>query len=240
MFGGTPLHSGASTILKSSVIWYASDRSASKSLVVFTGANRSRGMTTAVAPSKQEIAAPIAVSSCRTGNDFLSRGSTVLAFFITGSGIAPPFCTKMSFSATRSTHKLFVLKNLYLDVSWKAFSSSSGHWADSRNSKPPVCASLARCPPFLSASVRVATSIMNGAFVAAKYVNNFTSIVAPRLSELDTNIYLKPLLNSISKVPLPNIAGYRSPCPGGHHSWPESFSHLAGLKSEATFGALFC
>merc|ERR1719195_1357675 len=89
MFGGTPLHSGASTILKSSVIWYASDRSANKSLVVFTGANRSRGMTTAVAPSKQEIAAPIAVSSCRTGKDFLSRGSTVLAFFITGNGIAP-------------------------------------------------------------------------------------------------------------------------------------------------------
>merc|ERR1719330_257124 len=241
MVGGTPWRSGASTILKSSVIWYASDRSANKSLVVFTGANRSRGMTTAVAPSKQEIAAPIAVSSCRTGKDFLSRGSTVLEFFMTGSGMAPSCFSKMALSASRSTHRLFVLKNLYLDVSWKAFSSSSGHWADSRSSKRPVFASFAKCPPFLSASVRVATSIMKGAFVEAKYVNNFKSIVAPRLSELDTNMYLNPLLNNLSKVPLPNMAGYRSPCPGGHHSWPGSFSHFAGVKSDAvTFGALFC
>mmetsp|Transcript_20749 Transcript_20749/g.51897 ORF Transcript_20749/g.51897 Transcript_20749/m.51897 type:complete len:244 (+) Transcript_20749:386-1117(+) len=168
MFGGTPPRSGASTMRKSSVSVYASERSANKSFVVFTGAKRERGMTIAVAPSKQEIAAPMAVSSCRTFVDFLSRGSTVFPFFITGKGMEPPCFSKMAFSATKSTQRLLVLKNLYLVTSWKAFSSSSGHCADSRRSKPPVLLSFARWPPFLSASVRVATSIMNGAPVETK------------------------------------------------------------------------
>mmetsp|Transcript_83677 Transcript_83677/g.240509 ORF Transcript_83677/g.240509 Transcript_83677/m.240509 type:complete len:266 (-) Transcript_83677:560-1357(-) len=54
-------------------------------------------------------------------------------------------------------------------------------------------------------------------------------------------MYLKPFFSSLSRVPLPSIAGYRSPCPGGHHSWPGSFSQVAGLRSLAvTLGALFC
>mmetsp|Transcript_77956 Transcript_77956/g.241633 ORF Transcript_77956/g.241633 Transcript_77956/m.241633 type:complete len:236 (+) Transcript_77956:551-1258(+) len=197
-------------------------------------------MTSAVAPSKHSIAAPIAVSSCSTFVDALSRGSTVLAFFMTGSGRDPPCFVNCSLSASRLTHRLFVLKNLYLVVSWKAFSSSSGHCADSRSSRPPPSFFLARCPPFLSASVRSATSIMKGAPVLTKWARILRSMVAPRLSELDTNMYLKPSPRSLSSVPLPSIAGYRSPWPGGHHSCPGSFSQSAGVMSEAvTLGALF-
>mmetsp|Transcript_20084 Transcript_20084/g.45755 ORF Transcript_20084/g.45755 Transcript_20084/m.45755 type:complete len:212 (-) Transcript_20084:55-690(-) len=168
IFGGIPLRSGTSSMRKSSVSLYASDLRARRSLVVFTGAKRDRGMTTAVAPSKHPIAAPIAVSSCRTFVDFLSRGSTVLPLVITGSGSMPPCFSNWALSAGRSTQRLFVLKNLYLPTFWNSFSSSSGHWADSRRRRPPVLASLARWPPFLSASVRVAASIMKGAFDWAK------------------------------------------------------------------------
>mmetsp|Transcript_66594 Transcript_66594/g.168727 ORF Transcript_66594/g.168727 Transcript_66594/m.168727 type:complete len:251 (-) Transcript_66594:683-1435(-) len=205
--GGMSLRASAKVMRKSFVRVYASERSAKRSFVVFTGAKRERGMTRAVAPSKHWMAAPMAVSSCSTLVEALSRGSTVLAFFMTGRGMEPPFLSKIPLRATRSTHKLLVLKNLYLVTSWKAFSSSSGHCADSRSSRPPVAPSLARWPPFLSASVRVATSIMKGALLWAKYVRSFRSMVAPKLSELDTNMYLKPLERSLSRVPEPNIAG---------------------------------
>mmetsp|Transcript_52794 Transcript_52794/g.141396 ORF Transcript_52794/g.141396 Transcript_52794/m.141396 type:complete len:236 (-) Transcript_52794:431-1138(-) len=198
-------------------------------------------MTSAVAPGKHSIAAPMAVSSCRTLVEALSRGSTVLEFFMTGRGSMPSFFANCSFSASRSTQRLLVLKNLYFAVSWKAFSSSSGHCADSRSSRPPPSFFLARWPPFLSASVRSATSIMKGAPVFAKCARILRSMVAPRLSEFDTNMYLKPFERSFSSVPLPSIAGYRSPWPGGHHSCPGSFSQVAGERSAAaTFGALFC
>mmetsp|Transcript_52885 Transcript_52885/g.123770 ORF Transcript_52885/g.123770 Transcript_52885/m.123770 type:complete len:254 (-) Transcript_52885:19-780(-) len=66
-------------------------------------------------------------------------------------------------------------------------------------------------------------------------------MVAPKLSELETNMYLMPLLSSMSNVPLPSMAGYKSPWPGGHHSWLESAGHVAGMRSSiSTFGALFC
>mmetsp|Transcript_13455 Transcript_13455/g.29422 ORF Transcript_13455/g.29422 Transcript_13455/m.29422 type:complete len:317 (-) Transcript_13455:934-1884(-) len=187
------------------------------------------------------MAAPMAVSSWSTLVEFLSRGSTVLLFFMTGRGRDPSFFLKLAFKATKSTHKLLVLKNLYLETSWKAFSSSSGHCADSRRRRPPVALDLAKCPPFLSASVRVQTSIMKGAPELAKWVRIFKSIVAPKLSELETNMYLNPFFKSLSRVPLPNMAGYKSPCPGGHHSWAGSASQVAGVKSLAvTLGALFC
>mmetsp|Transcript_19123 Transcript_19123/g.51137 ORF Transcript_19123/g.51137 Transcript_19123/m.51137 type:complete len:254 (+) Transcript_19123:782-1543(+) len=81
---------------------------------------------------------------------------------------------------------------------------------------------------------------MNGALDSAKYVRTLRSIVAPRLSELDTNMYLKPFSINLSSVPLPNMAGYKSPCPGGHHSWPLSSGQSAGVRSfSVTFGALF-
>eukprot|EP00411_Alexandrium_monilatum_P111272 CAMPEP_0175697664 /NCGR_PEP_ID=MMETSP0097-20121207/33573_1 /TAXON_ID=311494 /ORGANISM="Alexandrium monilatum, Strain CCMP3105" /LENGTH=47 /DNA_ID= /DNA_START= /DNA_END= /DNA_ORIENTATION= len=47
---------------------------------------------------------------------------------------------------------------------------------------------------------------MKGAPVLAKCARIFKSMVAPRLSELDTNMYLKPLPKSLSSVPLPSIA----------------------------------
>jgi len=70
---------------------------------------------------------------------------------------------------------------------------------------------------------------MKGAFDVAKCSRIFRSIVAPRLSELETNMYLKPLPSSMSSVPLPSMAGYRSPWPGGHHSWPGSAGQAAGV-----------
>mmetsp|Transcript_19123 Transcript_19123/g.51138 ORF Transcript_19123/g.51138 Transcript_19123/m.51138 type:complete len:206 (+) Transcript_19123:41-658(+) len=117
MLGGTPFLAGANSILKSGVRTYASDRSANKSLVVFTGAKRVLGIFRAIAPSKHEIAAPMAVSSCTTFVDFLSLGSTVLPFFITGKGMAPPCFSNVALSATKSTHKLLVLKYVYFETS---------------------------------------------------------------------------------------------------------------------------
>mmetsp|Transcript_31004 Transcript_31004/g.79029 ORF Transcript_31004/g.79029 Transcript_31004/m.79029 type:complete len:230 (-) Transcript_31004:578-1267(-) len=228
MLGGMPLRDSCSTITLSGVSLYASERRANRSLVVFTGAKRSRGMTRACAPSKHEMAAPMAVSSCSTFVDSLSRGSTVLEFFMTGSGRLPLCFSNWALSASRSTHKLLVLKNLYLSTFWNSFSSSSGHCADSRSVRPPVALSFARWPPFLSASVRLQTSIMKGAPEAAKCVRILRSMVAPRLSELETNMYLKPFFRSLSRVPLPSMAGYRSPWPGGHHSWLWSAFQLAG------------
>lgn len=89
--------------------------------------------------------------------DFLSRGSTVLAFLMTGRGSKPPAASKAFFKAGRFTHKLLVLKNLYLRTFWNSSSSSSGHCAASRSKRPPDVLERARWPPFLSASVRDAT-----------------------------------------------------------------------------------
>mmetsp|Transcript_671 Transcript_671/g.2113 ORF Transcript_671/g.2113 Transcript_671/m.2113 type:complete len:371 (-) Transcript_671:8-1120(-) len=185
------------------------------------------------------MAAPMAVSSCRTLVEFLSLGSTVLEFFMTGKGKQPPFLSNCAFSALRSTQRLFVLKKLCFWTSWNAFSSAAGHCADSRSRRP--FALRAKCPPFLSASVRRATSIMKGAPESAKWVRSFKSRTAPRLSELETNMYCLPWPSNRSSVPLPSRAGKRSPCPGGHHSMVGSLAQVTGLQSASvTFGALFC
>mmetsp|Transcript_42532 Transcript_42532/g.134281 ORF Transcript_42532/g.134281 Transcript_42532/m.134281 type:complete len:241 (-) Transcript_42532:1167-1889(-) len=190
MMGGTPLRSGASVTQCSGVTSYASLLSASKSPVVLTGAKRVRGISIACAPLKEAMAAPIAVSSCSTAAEALSRGSTVFLLLITGSGITPLPSRIFFCSASRSSHKLFVLKKRWRFTSAKRASSSSGHCALSRKSSPPVSADLARWPPFLSESVRAATSIAKGAPDCANHVSSVRSIVAPRLSELETNMYL--------------------------------------------------
>ena len=62
-----------------------------------------------VAGARPRALAGLACAFC----DFLSRGSTVLAFFMTGSGsvlFGNESCA--AFSAFRSIHKLLVLKNL--------------------------------------------------------------------------------------------------------------------------------
>ena len=109
--------------------------------------------------------------------------------FMTGRGSTPLCLLIVALSASRLSHRLLVLKNLYLPTFWNSFSSSSGHCADSRSSSPPSTDS-ARWPPFLSASVRAAHSMAKGAPLLANHVSNFTSIVAPRLSEFETNMYL--------------------------------------------------
>mmetsp|Transcript_36613 Transcript_36613/g.118358 ORF Transcript_36613/g.118358 Transcript_36613/m.118358 type:complete len:242 (+) Transcript_36613:328-1053(+) len=191
MMGGTPLRSGASVTQCSGVTSYASLLSASKSPVVLTGAKRERGVRIAFASApKHWMAAPIAVSSCSTAAEALSRGSTVFLLLITGSGITPLPSRIFFCSASRSSHKLFVLKKRWRFTSAKRASSSSGHCALSRKSSPPVSADLARWPPFLSESVRAATSIAKGAPDCANHVSSVRSIVAPRLSELETNMYL--------------------------------------------------
>ena len=80
--------------------------SAIRSPVVLTGAKRERGMRMAWAPGKHSMAAPIAVSSCSTLVDFLSRGSTVLELEMTGSGSRPPNFSKEALSASRLIHRL--------------------------------------------------------------------------------------------------------------------------------------
>ena len=64
-----------------------------------------------------------------------------------------------------------------------------------------------RCPPFLSLSVRCATSITNGDSVLAKCCSSLRSSVAPRLSLLDTKTYLMPAPRSLSSMPEPMSAG---------------------------------
>merc|ERR1719487_2736539 len=147
----------------------------------------------------------------------------------------------VAFSAARLTHKLLVLKYLYLLTFWNSFSSSSGHCALSRSSSPPVAASAARWPPFLSASVRAAHSIANGLPEPTNHVSSLRSIVAPKLSELETNMYLYPFSSRVARLSVPSIAGYRSPCPGGHHSQSGLVGQAEGDRSvSVTLGALFC
>ena len=86
-------------------------------------------------------------------------------------------------------------------------------------------------PRAFSASVRCAHSIAKGLPEAANHVSSLRSIVAPRLSELETNMYLKPFSSSASSVPEPTIAGYRSPWPGGHHSQSGLAGHEAGAAA---------
>jgi len=51
---------------------------------------RDLSTTTAPAPLKLSMAAPMAVSSWKTEGEAASAGSTVFAFFIIGSGTTPP------------------------------------------------------------------------------------------------------------------------------------------------------
>ena len=152
------------------------------------------------------MAAPMAVSSWNTGVDFLSRGSTVFSFLISGSFSAPPLASSFVFSARRLSHKLLVLKKRWRDTSWKEASSALGHCALSRSSSRSSAADAARWPPFLSAAVRCAHSMRNGKPLSAKCARRSTSRVAPRLSEFDTNKYSIPRLSRSSSMPLPASA----------------------------------
>mmetsp|Transcript_3163 Transcript_3163/g.8939 ORF Transcript_3163/g.8939 Transcript_3163/m.8939 type:complete len:276 (+) Transcript_3163:1860-2687(+) len=167
MIGALPPHAGFSTGLLFSMM-YASLRNRSKSLHFLTGANRVRGTTMAVEPGKHSMAAPMAVSSWMTFWDVSSLGSTVFLFLIIGSGMKPPFLSMISLSLSRRIHKLLVLKNRCLVMSWKAASSSSAHMADSRRMSWLSDLRTAKCPPFLSFSVRSQHSMQNGASDLAK------------------------------------------------------------------------
>mmetsp|Transcript_64899 Transcript_64899/g.107690 ORF Transcript_64899/g.107690 Transcript_64899/m.107690 type:complete len:409 (-) Transcript_64899:23-1249(-) len=237
--GGTGT-SGANSKRWSSVTMYASDFSANRSLQVFTGANRVRSTQMAMEPGRAAMAAPIAVSSWKTAGELESRGSTVLEFLISGRGNTPLLASMAAFNAGRFNHKLLVLKYLCTVMSWNLSSSSLGHCADSRNRSLPSL-SLHKCPPFLSDSVRSATSMHIGAPLLAKYDRMFMSIVAPKLSELETNMYLTPSATRASSLPVPAKAAYKSPWPGGHHSRSGAAGQEAGSRVLAsTLGALFC
>mmetsp|Transcript_4943 Transcript_4943/g.6811 ORF Transcript_4943/g.6811 Transcript_4943/m.6811 type:complete len:236 (-) Transcript_4943:100-807(-) len=82
---------------------------------------------------------------------------------------------------------------------------------------------------------------MKGASDLAKWVRILRSRVAPRLSEFETNMYLNPPSKSASRRPEPTRAAYKSPCPGGHHSFDGLLSQVAGWKVVASIlGTLFC
>mmetsp|Transcript_26779 Transcript_26779/g.53802 ORF Transcript_26779/g.53802 Transcript_26779/m.53802 type:complete len:312 (-) Transcript_26779:363-1298(-) len=187
------------------------------------------------------MAAPIAVSSWKTFVESPSLGSTVLLFLIIGSGTTPSCLSMTSWSLSRRIQRLLVLKYLCLETSWNAFSSSSAHCADSRRRSCPSCFLTARWPPFLSAGVRSQTSIMKGLSESAKKFSSDRSRVAPRLSELETNMYFTPASRSFLRVPEPASEGYRSPCPGGHHSLAGLGGNFAGRSVDASIlGTLFC
>mmetsp|Transcript_16698 Transcript_16698/g.54398 ORF Transcript_16698/g.54398 Transcript_16698/m.54398 type:complete len:212 (+) Transcript_16698:501-1136(+) len=190
---------------------------------------------------KAWMAAPMDVSSCSTGVDSGSRGSMVFRIFMTGSGSRPLLATIVALSLARSTHRLSVLKYRCLAMSENWALSASGHWSLSRSIRSPVWPSYARCPPSLSESVRTATSIKKGASDCANQLSRVRSIVAPRLSELEMNMYLYPAAMSLSSMPEPSRAGKTSPSPGRHHSSSRAAGHAAGdQSSSATFGCLCC
>lgn len=100
----------------SRITLYASDLRMNKSPHVLTGANRSRGTTTAPASSKHSMAEPIAVSSWNTGVEDESLGLTVFLFLMRGRGRVPLDCDNVSFRLSRLTQRLLVLKNLCLQI----------------------------------------------------------------------------------------------------------------------------
>ncbi len=127
MTGGLPLRDVMSAILPSSSVSYASDLRAKRSDVLLTGANLERGTQMAVASVKHSMAAPMAVSSWKTGVDFLSLGSMVLVFLIIGRGRLPPCSWRTCLMASSLIQRLFVLKNWWVSVFWKFSRSSCGH-----------------------------------------------------------------------------------------------------------------
>mmetsp|Transcript_51362 Transcript_51362/g.122244 ORF Transcript_51362/g.122244 Transcript_51362/m.122244 type:complete len:323 (+) Transcript_51362:647-1615(+) len=194
----------------------------------------------APAPSNDSIAAPIAVSSWNTLWESASEGSTVFEFLIIGSGTTPSFFSMTAWSLSRRIQRLLVLKYLCFSVSWKSFSSSSAHWADSRRRRWLSCLRTARCPPFLSDDVRSHTSMTKDLSDSTKKARRLRSSVAPRLSAFDTNMYFTPASRSFLSSPEPAREGYRSPCPGGHHSFVGLPGSLAGRRVSAwILGTLF-
>mmetsp|Transcript_24068 Transcript_24068/g.60937 ORF Transcript_24068/g.60937 Transcript_24068/m.60937 type:complete len:208 (-) Transcript_24068:670-1293(-) len=195
----------------------------------------------APALSKDSMAAPMAVSSWNTLAEEESEGSTVLSFLIMGRGTTPSLRSSTSWSLSSLIQRLLVLKKACLATSWKAFSSLSAHCADSRSSMCLSLVRMARWPPFLSASVLSATSMTNDLSDSAKNESRLRSRVAPRLSELDTNMYLMPASRSFFSTPDPAREGYRSPCPGGHHSLTGAAGYFAGFRvAWSILGTLFC
>mmetsp|Transcript_41790 Transcript_41790/g.129100 ORF Transcript_41790/g.129100 Transcript_41790/m.129100 type:complete len:240 (-) Transcript_41790:484-1203(-) len=187
------------------------------------------------------MAVPIAVSSWNTFSDAALVGSTVLELRIVGSGSTPLYLSRARRSAGRLIHRLFVLKKRCLPTFWNSGSSAFAHCADSRSKSAPVLASRARWPPFLSDSVRWHTSMRKSWPSSARYVSNDRSSVAPRLSLLETNMYLNPFASSASSAPDDCREQYSSPCPGGHHSFSGPSGYAAGFRVACeTLGVLPC
>ena len=86
-----------------------SDRTARRSLHVFTGNNRVAETVTAVAPSNRETAEPMAVSIWKTGGEASFLGSNGLGFKIMGRRTMP-FFLMSCFRKIRFTQMLLVLK----------------------------------------------------------------------------------------------------------------------------------
>mmetsp|Transcript_12987 Transcript_12987/g.37376 ORF Transcript_12987/g.37376 Transcript_12987/m.37376 type:complete len:240 (-) Transcript_12987:5323-6042(-) len=195
----------------------------------------------AAASSKHSMALPMAVSSWNTARLLGSLGLTVFLFLISGRFRVPPEASNVPFKVFKFSHRLFVLKYECSSMSSKAALSPSAHMALSLRIRRPSDFLLARCPPFLSLAVRLHTSIINEYPDSAKCDSNERSRVAPRLSELDTNTYSTPRDSSLSSIPLPTIAAYISPCPGGAHSMSGFSGNSTGASvSASTLQELFC
>ncbi len=78
--------------------------------------------------------------------------------------------------------------------------------AVSRSTIRPSEVRVAKWPPLRSEGVRRTASIANGAPEAANQPATAASGTAPRLSELDTNTWVKPASMSRSSSPVPRSA----------------------------------
>ena len=96
-----------------------------------------RGTRSASAPSKASIAAPIAVSSWITAGDAASAGSTRLAVDDHRQPEDAVGRRARGAAPARSSHRVFVLKKRWREVSWNASMSSSGSARSRAGRSPP-------------------------------------------------------------------------------------------------------
>ena len=105
-----------------------SDLTSNKSEQVLTGKNLDLGTTTPWAPSKCLIAAPQAVSNCKT---LITWPSLVIVFWFGMIYISKLLDSINLFTAFRLIHKLFVLKLVNFLIFLNSSMCSFGTWATS-------------------------------------------------------------------------------------------------------------
>ena len=202
--------------------------------MVLTGANRLRGARArACAPSNTPIAAPIAVSTWITAGEDLSEGSTVLRLAIIGSGRMPPRLLervgqRLQVHPQRVGVEVAVAPHVLegVDVLVRRLRALAQHQAAVGHAGQVASLAVARrCgrpPPSGTGSPRGRTRPGS----AARARRRGCPSSRRRRSGSRSS-------SSVSSMPEPTIAGYRSPCPGGAHSRSGLSGQLTGWRSSA-------